>query len=263
MQAPPVAPSPASGPVPGDPDASHAGPESAPEDEKPTGKKQGSFFKELPILILIAFGLALLIKSFLIQAFYIPSESMVPTLNVGDRVLVNKVVYKMREPRRGEVIVFVGERFQENRSFLQRVRDALTSGFGGKQGPERDFIKRIIGLPGETVEGVGGRVIVTPAGGGASFALDEPYLAQPMTQSFSAVTVPKGSYFVMGDNRGNSSDSRGALGSIKKGEIVGKAFVRVWPLSRFRRLTRPGYAEGAAIALPALWMHHRRRRDAA
>lgn len=262
---PPVAPAPVEQPLPPPApvatDTAEPDPEAEPEKKK---KEPGSFWKELPILILIAFALALLIKSFLIQAFYIPSESMVPTLNVGDRVLVNKVVYKIREPRRGEVIVFVGERFGEDRSLWQRARDALTSGFGGKQGPERDFIKRIIGLPGETVEGVGGRVVITPAGGGASFSLDEPYLAQGMTQPFSPITVPKNAYFVMGDNRGNSSDSRGALGSIDKSEIVGRAFVRVWPVGRFHRLTRPDYTESAAIAVPiALWALHRRRRDAA
>ncbi|HEX9695638.1 MAG TPA: signal peptidase I [Actinomycetota bacterium] len=234
------------------------------EEPAPEEKKPGSFLKELPILILIAFGLALLIKTFLIQAFYIPSESMVPTLNVGDRVLVNKVIYKIRQPRRGEVIVFVGERFQGERSFWQRFRDALTSGFGGKQGSERDFIKRVIGLPGEIVEGVGGRVVITPPDGGSSFALDEPYLAAPgMTQSFTPITVPKDSYFVMGDNRGNSADSRGALGSIEKSEIVGRAFVRVWPIGRFHRLTRPDYAESAALVVPILLWTRRRRREAA
>jgi len=215
--------------------------------------------RELPILILIAFGLALLIKSFLIQAFYIPSESMVPTLNVGDRVLVNKVVYKIRDPRRGEVIVFVGRQDPTPRSFWRRVRDTLTSGLGGKQGPETDFIKRIIGLPGETLQIDAGRVTITPADGGAAFTLDEPYLSEQADRaSYGPYTVPKDSYFMMGDNRTNSSDSRTSLGFIERKEIIGRAFVRIWPLRRFHRLTRPTYA--MTIGAPILLWTLRRRR---
>lgn len=222
------------------------GPGAPPAEEK----KHGSFIRELPVLILIAFGLALLIKSFLIQAFYIPSESMVPTLNIGDRVLVNKVVYKIRDPRRGEVIVFAGENRGAPRTFWQRVRDTLTSGLGGKQGPEQDYIKRIIGLPGETVQIDAGRVTITKADG-STLTLDEPYLAeQKDTQSYGPYTVPAKSYFVMGDNRANSSDSRSSLGFIEENEIIGRAFVRIWPLRRFHRLNRPSYA----LALPWVMM---------
>ncbi|MGH2830892.1 MAG: signal peptidase I, partial [Actinomycetota bacterium] len=140
-------------------------------------KKKPSFLKELPVLILIAFGLALLIKTFLIQAFYIPSESMVPTLNIGDRVLVNKVVYKIRDPRRGEVIVFVGQQGPKpKRSFLTRFREALTSGLGGAQPAELDYIKRIVALPGETVEVRPEGVTITPKSG-SPFTLAEPYRA--------------------------------------------------------------------------------------
>src|SRR2546429_8245951 len=88
-------------------------------------KKDGSFLKELPILIVIAFGLALLIKTFLLQAFFIPSESMVPTLKIGDRVLVNKLVYRIHPPRRGDIIVFI-EKPGSPKSFWGRVRSFLT-----------------------------------------------------------------------------------------------------------------------------------------
>jgi signal peptidase I len=230
-------------------------------------KKPTPFWQELPVLVLIAFGLALLIKSFLIQAFYIPSESMVPTLEVRDRVLVNKVVTKVREPRRGEIIVFVGERSEEPRSFFRRVRDTLTSGLGGKQGPETDFIKRVIGLPGETILVQDAKVTITPADGDAPFTLNEPYIAkQKDTSPFGPFQVPKGSFFVMGDNRANSSDSRGSLGPVKRSDIVGKAFVRIWPIKRFKVLSRPKYAVAAPFflgGLAVLPVLRRRRRGAA
>src|SRR5438874_80128 len=121
------------------------------EDEKPKKEKHGSFLKELPILIIIAFGLALLIKTFLLQAFYIPSESMVPTLQVGDRVLVNKLVYRIHPPRRGDIIVFI-EDPGPKKAFWGRVRSFLTEGLGVTKPASKDFIKRVIGLPGERLQ---------------------------------------------------------------------------------------------------------------
>src|SRR5438874_8749436 len=117
----------------------------------PKKKKEGSFLKELPILIIIAFGLALLIKTFLLQAFYIPSESMEPTLQVGDRVLVNKLVYRIHPPRRGDIIVFI-EDPGPKKAFWGRVRSFLTEGLGVTKPASKDFIKRVIGLPGERLQ---------------------------------------------------------------------------------------------------------------
>ncbi len=121
-----------------------------------TKKDEGAlaFLKELPILLLVAFLLALLIKTFLIQAFYIPSESMEPTLNVGDRVLVNKVVYHLHSPRRGDIIVFSDPHPapQPRRNPLSAFAHWLTDGLGVTTSPDKDFIKRVIGLPGETIE---------------------------------------------------------------------------------------------------------------
>jgi signal peptidase I len=222
--------------------------------DKPAGpppKKRSAlaFFKELPVLILIAFGLALLIKTFLIQAFFIPSESMVPTLEIGDRVLVNKLVYRFREPRRGEVIVFVAERdpTADQRSLVRKIVDTLTEGLGVSAPSDKDFIKRIIGLPGETVEMKDGVVTITKPDG-TKITLNEPYLAQDKdTTPFGPQKVPDESYFVMGDNRPNSADSRTRLGPIPRGDIVGKAFVKVWPLSRIGLLRTPKY-EAAALA---------------
>lgn len=232
-----------------------------------------SFFKELPVLIVIAFGLALLIKTFLVQAFFIPSESMVPTLEVGDRVLVNKLAYRFREPRRGEVIVFIAEKDTRQRSFLQKVRDLFTEGLGVQTPRERDFIKRVIGLPGDTVRLKRGAVLIKRPGKKKDLRLKEPYLSpDEETRDFGPFPVPKDSYFVMGDNRTNSSDSRFGLGPIKRADIVGKAFVRIWPLSRVGVMHVPGYgrpakgkSEGSALpplALVAVAGAARRRRAA-
>ncbi|MGH2783659.1 MAG: signal peptidase I [Actinomycetota bacterium] len=237
-----------------------------PAGEPPKKRSALSFFKELPVLILIAFGLALLIKTFLIQAFFIPSESMVPTLEIGDRVLVNKLVYRFREPRRGEVIVFVAEHdtSADDRNFFRKIIDTLTEGLGVSAPADRDFIKRIIGLPGETVEMKDGIVTITKTDG-TKLALSEPYLAEDKdTTPFGPQKVPAGSYFVMGDNRPNSADSRTRLGPIKRSDIIGKAFIKVWPLGRIGILSTPKYetaALGAGLVVaPLVWLGTRRLR---
>lgn len=212
--------------------------------------RKGGFFRELPVLIIIAFGLALLIKTFLVQAFFIPSESMVPTLLVKDRVMVNKLVYRTREPRRGEIIVFIAEKDERQRSFLQKVRSFLFEGLGVTKPAERDFIKRVIALPGETIRVRKGVVTITTVAK-KRIKLPEPYVNgdDPDESDYGPFTVPADSYFVMGDNRANSADSRTRLGPIPKSEIVGKAFVRIWPAGRFGFFDTPEY--GAAAALGA------------
>jgi len=224
-----------------------------PETDKPKKeKKQGSFLKELPILIIIAFGLALLIKTFLLQAFYIPSESMVPTLQVGDRVLVNKLVYRIHPPRRGDIIVFI-ETPGPTKSFWGRVRSFLTEGLGVTKPVSKDFIKRVIGLPGETIQITNGVVsIKTPSGG--SFTLSEDSYLNPNrdTSSYGPFTIPANSYFVMGDNRADSADSRTALGPIQKKRIIGRAFIRIWPVRRFGFFHRPKYTTATAAGLAAM-----------
>lgn len=167
-----------------------------------------------------AIAVALLIKTFVLQAFFIPSESMVPTLAVGDRVLVNKLSYHLHDVNRGDVVVF--ERPD------------------GETEAVKDLIKRVIGLPGDTIVFKDGKVMVN-----GQF-LSEPYLPAgtvtvpgPGNPSYpykctvdDPCKIPEGSIWVMGDNRPNSKDSR-YFGPIPESKIVGRAFVVVWPLSRF------------------------------
>ena len=201
-----------------------------------TEEKKGGplgFLKELPGLILIAFALALLIKTFLIQAFFIPSQSMVPTLRVGDRVLVNKLVYDFGEIQRGDIVVFENPDLQEpDRNVFQDVWHWVTEGLGFSSDPTKDFIKRVIALPGETIEVRNGRVFVDGQ------RIKEPYVSSMRDRSdFAKFTVPQGHVFVMGDNRPNSQDSRSSLGPIPEDKIVGKAFVLLWPPSRIEWLS--------------------------
>lgn len=156
-------------------------------------------------VIVGALVVALVVKTFLIQAFYIPSESMVPTLKVGDRVLVNKLSYRTGDIDRGDVVVF------------------SRPGGPGSDGIE-DLIKRVVALPGETVEGREGRVHIDGE------ALAEPYLPDGVaTSTFPPYVVPEDHVWVMGDNRGASDDSRRFKG-VPTGDVVGRAFVVIWPL---------------------------------
>jgi len=163
---------------------------------------------------------ALVIKTFLIQAFYIPSGSMETTLEIGDRVLVNKLSYRVHDVNRGDLVVF--EAAEGEGDCGQPVNQAAVS---AAEGGIKDLIKRVIGLPGDVVEGRNGQVLVNDR------VLVEPYLDEGITTGdFEAVEIPEGCVWVMGDNRGDSRDSR-SFGPIDEDEIVGRAFVRVWPLT--------------------------------
>lgn len=213
-------------------------------------RKQLPFWQELPLLVVIAFGLALLIKTFLLQAFFIPSGSMENTLLIGDRVLVNKVVYDLRDPRRGEVVVFRGTdswapetSLDPPGSALIKIGRALGSLVGVAEPDEKDFVKRVIGIPGDTVQCCDelGRVLVNGE------ALDEPYVFEnnPIEQrEFGPITVPAGRLFVLGDHRGLSQDSRAYIGdqwsgTIREDQVIGQAFATVWPVSHWRLLPIP------------------------
>lgn len=177
------------------------------DEEVPGSKRSRSSLRnsvEWVVIIGAALIAAVVIKTYLIQAFYIPSASMEPTLNIQDRVLVNKLSYRLHDVHRGDVVVF------------ERPPNDV--------GQIRDLIKRVIGLPGETVEGREGTIYVDGR------RLKEPYLPRgTVTGEFGPQHIPKGYVWVMGDNRGNSSDSR-VFGAVSESTIVGRAFVRVWPI---------------------------------
>ena len=182
----------------------------------------------------MAFAVALLIKSLLVQAFFIPSASMEPTLRVGDRVLVEKVSYRFGRPDRGDVVVFEkqfgGVPPQEDDNFLRDIVDSFRGLFGFPTGGEQDFIKRVIAVGGDRVEGRDGRVYVNGE------EIEEPYLPEgTQTSNFGPTDVPQGMIFVMGDNRGNSDDSR-SFGPIEAEKVVGQAFVLIWPPAHFSGL---------------------------
>jgi signal peptidase I len=193
-------------------------------------------------LLIVAVVLALLIKALLVQVFFIPSGSMEPTLTQGDRILVNRVSYRLHDIGRGDVIVFSNPNgVAVDRGLLGAAVHWIAQGLGlasGGEGscpdpdPDEDFIKRVIGLPHDTVAARGGAVYVD------GNKLDEPYLPQGVrTAPFRARVVPSGDLFVMGDNRGNSCDSRFALGYVPLDHVIGRAFVVVWPPGRIGSLT--------------------------
>jgi signal peptidase I len=201
------------------------------EEEETRGGALG-FFRELPGLIIIAVALALLIKTLLVQAFFIPSASMVPTLQIGDRVLVNKLVYDFGEPQRFDIIVFEDPHAPEpDRGFLGAIGHWLIEGLGFASAQKHDYIKRVVGLPGDEVELREGHVFIDGA------ALEEPPGVDLDQSTYGPITVEEDKVFVMGDNRANSSDSRYGLGLVPYDKIVGKAFVLLWPPSRVEWLS--------------------------
>lgn len=211
--------------------------------DEQTEKRRGSFWRELPILVGVAILVAVLVRAFVLQTFYIPSPSMEHTLNVLDRVLVNKLVYDFREPRRGEIVVF----------------KAPTDWQSGTEG--EDFIKRIIGVGGDHVVCCDDQNRITINGR----SLSEPYIYRDAdgTQDRAAdepfdVTVPAGRLWVMGDHRSASGDSLEHWeqtqsideATINADEVVGRAFTIFWPVNRATWLSVPKQFE--SIPAPAV-----------
>ena len=184
-----------------------------------------TFLGELPGLILMAFALALLIKSTLLQAFWIPTGSMEPTLVPGDRVIVAKVPYYFHDPQRGDVIVFEepDPAKEPERGVWGAITHWLGQGLGFSPPDNEDYIKRVIGEPGDVVSARNGDVYVNDV------RISEPYLEE-RTARFPETTVPEGKLFVMGDNRSNSLDSRFTLGFVPVDRVVGKAVWIIWPV---------------------------------
>ncbi|MEU7003095.1 signal peptidase I [Nonomuraea sp. NPDC046570] len=211
--------------------------------------KKGSFWKELPVLVVVALVLALIIKTFVIQAFYIPSESMENTLLKNDRVLVNKLVYHTRDIERGDVVVFSGVdswdgevQFEEPSNPIAGFFRWVGTAFGVVPG-EKDYIKRVIGIGGDTVKCCDSKGRITVNG----VAINEESYLYPgnvPSQKFFEAKVPKDRLWVMGDHRQVSLDSREHThdpggGSIPVGQVIGRAFVIVWPFSRATTLSIP------------------------
>ena len=207
----------------------------ADNDDAPEPERHRSFLRELPVLIVVAFVVALLIKSFVLQAFYIPSASMEPTLIEGDRVLVEKLSYRFSGPDRGDVVVFekdlvVPTAVPEDESVWEGVVDSFRGLFGFPTGTEQDFIKRVMAVGGDKIEGRDGKVYVNDE------LVDEPYLMEgQQTSPFGPAEIPEGMIFVMGDNRNNSDDSRN-FGPIEADAVVGHAFLLIWPPNDFDTL---------------------------
>jgi len=269
----------------------------------PASRGGRAVWRELPFLLVLAVVLALLVKTLLLQAFSIPSGSMQHTLEVGDRVLVNKVVLHVRSVHRGEVVVFNGiddwapeGNVSPPHGAVQRAVRRVGNALGVTSAGEKDYIKRVVGVPGDRVMccSPAGNVVVTPRGG-QPVQLIEPYLldssddADPLKHfcqsgrtaaacpaGTAGVLVPAGRLWVMGDHRGFSADSRSHLddshsGTIPVDRVVGRAFVVVYPVTRWGVLgvpktflagaALPGapYAMGLAGALPVALLRRRRQ----
>lgn len=169
------------------------------------------FLKETISIVVIAFILAMLLRTFVIEGRVIPSGSMLPTLQLQDRVLVNKFIYRFKEPQRGDIIVF-------NPPASLHSKDP--------------YIKRLIGLPGDKVQVKDGKVYINDK------PLKEPYLAAPPNYEYGPVVVPKGCLFMMGDNRNQSFDSHLWNEWLTRDRVLGKAFVIYWPVSQISTLKR-------------------------
>jgi len=192
-------------------------PESAVNRKSIARRQRAASLRNLAEWVAVIVGavlVAVLIKTFLVQAFRIPSESMVPTLEIGDRVLVNKLSYRAHEINRGDIVVFT-----------------RPPGLPAGPGEPEDLIKRVIGVPGDTVQAKGGSMYINDV------LLNEPYLAGGTTtvNLDQPVKIQKGQAWVMGDNRNNSQDSR-VFGPIQSDTVIGRAFTIMWPPSRIGSL---------------------------
>lgn len=167
------------------------------------------FFKELISVVVIAFVLSLILRTWVVEGRVVPSESMLSTIQVNDRFILNKVIYHFQEPEKGDIIVF-------------RPPEEINA--------REDFVKRLIAVPGDTVEVKNGQLYVN------NKVQQEPYVKTAMNYEFGPVVVPPNSYFVMGDNRNNSYDSHLWGVWLTRDHIIGKAVFTYWPLNHLHIL---------------------------
>jgi signal peptidase I len=261
-------------------------------------RRRLSWWTELLVLFALALSIMLVIKTYVVQAFFIPSSSMENTLDIGDKVLVNKLIYHFRSIDRGDVVVFNGEGSWDPPSapassdpvvrLATEFGHAITGLFGMSPGVH-DYIKRVIGLPGDHVACCDAQGRVTVNGVPLS---EKSYLypGNPPSMTRFSIRVPPGRLWVMGDHRNVSYDSRGHVGdpgggTIPESQVVGRAFLILWPPSRFRVLPIPAtftklntsQAVGAralsdlatpaapfvlagSVAMPLTWLDRRLRR---
>jgi signal peptidase I len=232
----------------GGPAEDGAGPSAGGQPAGRRGRRKRSFWREFPVLVVIALLLAVIIKTYAIQAFFIPSGSMENTLEINDRVLVNKLVYDVRSIHRGDIVVFNGDGSWDpgtpptNTNFVVKFGQGFASMFGFGH-PGDILIKRVIGLPGDKVACCDAKGRVTVNGIPLT---EQTYLYpgdSPSEIRFNIV-VPPDRLWVMGDHRLISDDSRNHLGepgggTIPENAVIGRAFVIIWPPSRWRFLPIP------------------------
>lgn len=174
-------------------------------------KEIRDFFKDFIVTICIALVLSMALRTWVIEGRIVPSGSMLPTIQLKDRLMANKVIYLFKEPQKGDIIIF-------------HPPDQL--------GAQDDYVKRVVAVPGDNVEVKDGRLYIN------GLAQNEPYIKEAMNYNFGPTTVPADSYFVMGDNRNESYDSHLWGVWLTRDHIIGKAFAIYWPTSHMQLLKR-------------------------
>jgi signal peptidase I len=216
--------------------AEASGPQDAPDGNPPynPNAKWVRLFREYAVLVVIAIILASLVRAFLGQAYWIPSESMVPTLQKKDRVIVSRISFKLGDPERADIVVFQNPNFEDkgNKDPISRGARNVLELVGIGQPKEKYYIKRVIGLPGDKLSIHDNHVYINGK------ELPEPWLRKDVftadngTYGGTEIVIPKHKYFMMGDNRDFSADSR-VFGLVDRSAMVGRAFVRIYPFGRF------------------------------
>jgi signal peptidase I len=192
-------------------------------------KREHNSLVELVTIVAVALGLALGIQAFIVKPFRIPSESMVPTLQIGQRVLVDRVSFRFTDPDRGDIVVFKPPSGADSESCGAEHASDQPCPTHTPDRSDTNFIKRVVGLPGDRLKVIGGSVYINGRRQDESFAhLDAQC---PTCNLPREITIPKGQYYMMGDNRGESEDSR-VWGPVPKKWMIGKAFMTYWPPGR-------------------------------